>query len=385
MPASSGASLRPLSRALLARDERHLLSPEDGRRFRGQRVLITGAAGSLGGALARHIARQHPAQLALLDLADAALVRLELTLLERHPALALDVVVGDVTRASDVRHAMRTARPDVVFHLAGTSEVSAAERAVCTAVRTNVFGALHVAREASLAGARLVVGSGPDADAVGTVLAATRRLAELVSLCPAASGFRPLIVRIDEVLDGSNGVVPTMLARLCAGRPLLVPTAHARVPLITMAEAVALLVKADAVGRRCDMFRLDTGEPMLLVDVAERLLRWAGDAGLKRVPVRIASETRGGAAGPEEDTFSASPSPSLRVRRERTPDTSAMSRILRAMRHDLRRRDALAVLASLSAAVPPYRPSRTAREVAAVSTLYAISPAIVRPSPPLCA
>lgn len=381
MPVLPSASRRSVSDALLARGERHLLSPEDRRLLRGQRVLIAGAAGALGAALARRLARCRPSALALFDLADSGLVRLELDLLERHPVLPVTVIVGDVTRASDVRHAVRSVRPDVVFHLASASEVSAAERAACAAVRTNVFGALHVARETSLAGARLVLASAREAGTAATVLGATRRLAELVTLCPSHDGYRPVIVRLDDIVDASGGAVPQMVARLRSGRPLLIANEETRLPLMTMAEAVSLLLKADLVGRRGEVYRLDTGLPVRLADLAERLLAWGAQAGLRRVPVRVASQGRGAAAAGGGGGFGPARHPALGVRHEPVPDTAALSRILRALRHDLRRRDALAVLANLRAAVPGYEPSRMACEVAAASTLHATWPAASRPSP----
>jgi FlaA1/EpsC-like NDP-sugar epimerase len=380
-----GASARTLHEALLGRCERNVMTRGDGRAFTGQRILITGAAGFIGAALARRIVRFKPAQLTLMDQSDSGLVRLEM---ELQTGVPLNLVLGDVSRISDVRNTVRDARPNVVFHAAAAGRVALAERAVCATVRTNVFGTVHVARETSAAGARLVLISTRDAETAPTLVGATRRLAELVSMCPKDTGFRPIIVRLGHMLELPAGPVHTWLEQLRSGRPLHVADAAAPQALMTVREAVSLMLKADLLGGPGQVFQLDSGDPSLSVDVARRLLAWASDQGLASVPLRGARLPRTRRSGAEPVSglrfTSVAGHAGVQFALQRTPDTLMMSRILRALREDLRRRDALTALADLRAAIPGFLPSSAAREEATAATLH-LTGVTWRPVQPLAA
>jgi nucleoside-diphosphate-sugar epimerase len=308
-----------------------------------------------------------------MDQSDSGLVRLETELRLLRAGLAVNVVLGDVSRVSDVRNVVRDARPHAVYHAAACGEISTCDRAVCATVRTNVFGTLHVAREAASVGARLVLISSREADA-GTTVGATRRLGELVSMCPSAPGFRPLIVRIDDVIERPAAPVDILLEQLRHGKPLLIPEAVGPRTLMTAREAVSLILKADLVGRAGEVYRMDAGAAIDLATIARRLLAWADSCGIRTVPLRVARRRTLSPEAPnclDPLPFESAGHPGLQVAQQRVPDTVMMSRILRALREDLRRRDALTALADLRAAVPGFLPSRAAREVAGAVTLHA--------------
>jgi nucleoside-diphosphate-sugar epimerase len=376
---------KPYQEALLGRRERDVLTRTEGRAFEGQRVLITGGAGFVGAALARRILKFKPAQLTLMDQSDSGLVRLEMDL---HSPARLNLVLGDVSRISDVRNTIRDARPDVVFHAAAASRNALAERAVCATVRTNVFGTLHVARESAAAGARLVVISTRDTESAATLMGATRRVGELVSVCPSAPGFRPTIVRLGHLLDLPAGLVDGWLDQLRTGRPLLVPEGAGPAALITGREAVSLILKADLLGSAGQVFRLDSGDATEPAEIARRLLAWASAHGLEPVPLHASplQEPRPSMARACDLVFTpAAGHPRIQYATQRTPDTRMMNRILRALREDLRRRDAFTAMADLRAAVPGYLPSTVAREEAASVTLQTAMGMTWRPLQPLSA
>jgi hypothetical protein len=143
---------------------------------------------------------------------------------------------------------------------------------------------------------------------------------------------------------------------------------------MTIREAVSLMLKADLLGGPGQVFRLDSGEPSLSIDIARRLLAWASDHGLPAVPLRRPRlpRARRGADDAESGLRFApvAEHAGLQFALQRKPDTLMMSRILRALREDLRRRDALTALADLRAAIPGFLPSSAAREEAAAATLH---------------
>jgi FlaA1/EpsC-like NDP-sugar epimerase len=200
-----------------------LLTVNDRRAFTGRRIVVTGAAGALGSALARQLAACGPARLTLLDHSDRALFALEQDLRERHPGLDIVAVLADVSRRAEIDAAFRTGRPDVVYHAAAYQH-AAIERSVVAAVRTNVLGALETAEAAREAGARFVLISSDTAAEPASVTGATTRLAEMAVLGLAAATFRPVAVRV---------------------------------PAAQIEEAATLVLQADLAGGRGMVFWLD--------------------------------------------------------------------------------------------------------------------------------
>jgi FlaA1/EpsC-like NDP-sugar epimerase len=368
-----------LQEILLGRRERQVLTAAERRTFRGQRVLVTGAGGSVGSELARQLAECGPARLTLVEHSEYNLFRLERELAEQFPDVPLEPVLGDVTRANDLRHVARAARPHVVYHAAAYKHVTMTERAVCGAVRTNVLGTLNAARAAEDVGARLVLVSTDKAAQPASVMGATKRAAELAALLYASSTFRPVAVRFGNVLGSSGSLLEIMLERLHEGRPIPITHENATRYFMTPREAVSLVLKADLLGRAGEIYWLDMGEPVRILDLAERLLAWAAAQGIRPVPIEIIG-LRPGEKLREELTTQGLELCRTRHRRvwvARQPpvDRAAIVRVLRALREDVRRGDGLTALADLRAAVPEYVPSRQARDLAAASSLGQTTPA----------
>jgi FlaA1/EpsC-like NDP-sugar epimerase len=362
-----------LHERLLGRAERAILTAADRQAFRGQRVLITGAGGSIGSELARQVANCGPARLTLVEQSEYNLFRIERELAVTHRGLALDVVLGDVTRPPDMRRAFCAARPHVVYHAAAYKHVGMAERAICPAVRTNVFGTVTVTRAAAEVGARFVLISSDKAAQPASVMGATKRLAELASLSLASGTFRPVAVRFGNVLGSSGSLLEIMLERVRDGRPIPITHEAATRYFMTAREAVALVMKADRLGRSGEIYWLDMGRPVRILDVAARLLDWAAEHGLPRVPLEIIGLRPGEKLREELTTqgLALCRTSHARVWMTRQPDIErdAIRRVQRALRDDLRRGDALSALADLRAAVPEYVESREAREQAAAASI----------------
>jgi FlaA1/EpsC-like NDP-sugar epimerase len=362
--------------ALLGREQRQILSTEERFRFAGQRIMVTGAGGSLGSELARQIAACRPARLTLVEQSEYNLFHIERELAASCPGVPIDPVLGDVSRMRHMRAACQQARPHAIYHAAAYKHVTMVERAVCPAIETNVFGTLNVARAAQEVAARLVVVSSDKAAQPRSVMGATKRLAELVALLEAESTFRPLAVRFGNILGSSGSVVELMIERIQAGLPIQITDPDATRYFMTAREAVGLILKADLIGRAGEIYWLDMGAPVRIGDLAVRLLAVAKRAGFKEVPIEIIG-LRPGEKLREDLTsqgldLTRTTHGQIWVARQRMIDEGRVRRALRALRDDVRRHDPMSAITDLCAAVPDFVPSTEARQVAAMTAVHAV-------------
>jgi len=271
---------------LLGRPVRSLLGAAERRRFAGASVLVTGAGGTIGSELARQIAACRPARLTVVDHSEHALFQIERELLEVAPAVAIDPVLEDVTRRSAIARVVRAARPAVVFHAAAYKHVTMAERAICAAARVNVLGTATVLAAAAEAGARFTLISSDKAAAPQSVMGATKRMAELVTLA-APRGTRVNVVRFGNVLASSGSFVTVMAERIAQGRSIVLTDPAATRYFMTVGEAVSLVMKADRLSSGRETFWFDMGQPVRIGDLASRLSAIAERRGHPRVATEV--------------------------------------------------------------------------------------------------
>ncbi|MFP5378597.1 MAG: polysaccharide biosynthesis protein [Vicinamibacteria bacterium] len=355
--------------AILGREERELLSEWDRERLAGARVLITGAGGSVGGALAKVVARCQPEMLTLLDHSEYALFRVEQELARVAPGVTVVPLLGDVVRRRSLRQAFERTFPDVVYHAAAYKHVTMTERAVAPAIEVNVFGTLNVARTAREYAARLVLVSTDKAAQPASVMGATKRLAEMVVMAQEDSDFRPVAVRFGNILGSSGSLIEIVADAIRAGRPIPLTDPQATRYFMTAREAVSLVLKADLLGQGGEIYWLDMGEPVRVLDIVDRMRHLAIERGERSVPIQVVG-LRPGEKQREELTtqgLDLGPTPHRRIWKARQPalDRARIARVVRAMREDLRRGDVLAALQDLAAAVPEYTPSKQAWQQAA--------------------
>jgi len=357
---------------LLGRRVQHVLTAEDRRAFAGQRVMVTGAGGSVGSELARQIAGCRPARLTLFEQSEYTLFRIEQELAEDFPGVQLDPVLGDVRRRRSVRAAFDAAAPHVVYHAAAYKHVTMTERAVCPAVEANVLGAVNVARSAVDHDARFVLISSDKAAQARSVMGATKRLAELAVLSFESPAFRPVVVRFGNILGSSGSVVEVMIARAMRGRPLLVTHPDATRYFMTAQEAVALVMKADLMGRGGETYWLDMGAPVNLMTLVQRLQSLLERSGGRAPSVKVIGLRPGEKLHEELTTHGLElcQTSHKRIWSARQPecDAEAIRRVLRALRDDVDRNDAMSALSDLCAGVPEFEPSPEAWRAAAAAT-----------------
>ncbi|MDW3178154.1 MAG: nucleoside-diphosphate sugar epimerase/dehydratase [Acidimicrobiia bacterium] len=239
----------------------------------GQRVLVTGAGGSIGSELCRQIARFAPAQLVMVDRDESALHGVQLTL-EGHALLDhRNLVVADIRDAPRVAEVFEEHAPNVVFHAAALKHLPLLEMYAEEGWKTNVLGTNNVLRSAARVGVTHFVNISTDKAADPTsVLGYTKRLAEqLTSWYANRSRGDWVSVRFGNVLGSRGSMLRTFRAQVDAGGPITVTHPDVTRFFMTPQEACQLVIQAGAVGHRGEALVLDMGEPVRILDVAQRL------------------------------------------------------------------------------------------------------------------
>jgi FlaA1/EpsC-like NDP-sugar epimerase len=252
--------------------------------LQGRRVLVTGAGGSIGAEICRQVAKCAPELLVLLDHDETHLHDLLATL--SHPAVPELVDVRDAARLNRVfdRH-----RPDVVFHAAAHKHVPMLETAPSEAVMTNVVGTSNVVEAAdSFDVAHLVLISTDKAVRPSSVMGASKSVAEQVVLTRARSSGRAWCgVRFGNVLGSRGSVIPTFSRQIQAGGPVTVTDARMTRYFMTIPEAVQLVLQAAAMSSGGELFMLEMGQPVRILDLAHRMIRLSGRRPGTDVEIRI--------------------------------------------------------------------------------------------------
>jgi FlaA1/EpsC-like NDP-sugar epimerase len=240
-------------------------------------VLITGAAGSIGSELVRQCASYGPPSLTLIDRNENGLFYLEREILEGFPGIPLNVVVGDILDDATVARAFAIAPPKYVFHAAAFKHVPLMEANPEEAVKNNVLGSRKLAlasREAEVD--KFVLISTDKAVRPTSVMGATKRAAELFcqAFDPGETQF--ISVRFGNVLGSEGSIVPLFRRQIRAGGPVTVTDPAAVRYFMTIPEAVQLVLQAGTMGEGGEIFLLEMGRPVKIIDVAHNLIRLSG-------------------------------------------------------------------------------------------------------------
>jgi len=243
----------------------------------GRRVLVTGAAGSIGSELCRQILDYAPARLICLDQSETGLYFLRLCLLEhRHSACSV-FRVADVCDTDRVRKLLLDFSPEVIFHAAAYKHVPIMESNVQEAVKNNVLGLFGLLDLADAAGCKsFVLISSDKAVNPTNVMGATKRICELILSSRPANGMRCVSVRFGNVLGSSGSVIPVLKQQLGNHQPLTITHPDIRRFFMLTPEAVALVLQAFAIGSHGDILVLDMGESVRILDLARSLIRLSG-------------------------------------------------------------------------------------------------------------
>lgn len=255
----------------------------------GASVLITGGGGSIGSELVRQILDVGPGLITVADNHEEALWSIERELADRiavNPATAFVPILADIRSPEAVDAVIARAKPDVVFHAAALKHVPIVELSPAEGVMTNVIGSRNVIDACERMGVKrfVLISTDKAVDPIGA-MGATKRLAELLTVASARRTGRPYVaVRFGNVLGSSGSVIPTFQRQLEEGRPLTVTHADTTRFFMTIPEAVSLILQAGATAEVGDIYVLDMGEPVKIVDLARDLIRLSG-LDVNRVPI----------------------------------------------------------------------------------------------------
>ncbi len=264
---------------LLGRDAVQLDAGALSKFLAARSVLVTGAGGSIGSELCRQIVRYKPSQLVLFDMSEFALYTLREEFVVLFPDIQLVCAVGDVKNATRVDAVMAAYRPAVVFHAAAYKHVPLMEEInAWEALRNNAFGTCVVGQAAIRHGVeKFVLVSTDKAVNPTNVMGASKRLAEMV--CQSLhlqSSTRFEMVRFGNVLGSSGSVIPKFRDQIAAGGPITVTHPDIVRYFMSIPEAAQLVLQAACMGQGGEVFVLDMGDPIKIVDLARNMIRLSG-------------------------------------------------------------------------------------------------------------
>ena len=252
------------------------------RCVRGKSVLVTGAGGSIGSELCRQIVTLTPTRLHLLDHSEFALYTIRQELATRFPELAIHAHLGSVCNADLVDRILREGQVDTIYHAAAYKHVPLVEANIVEGLRNNVLGAQVVAAGAARHAVRTCVLISSDKAVRPTnIMGASKRIAELIFQAAARSGGANnattfCMVRFGNVLGSSGSVIPLFQRQIARGGPVTITHPEVSRYFMLIAEAAQLVIQAGAMAKGGDVFVLDMGEPVRIVDLARTMIAMHG-------------------------------------------------------------------------------------------------------------
>ena len=274
---------------LLERDEIHLNQEEIREYIKDKRVMITGAGGSIGSELVRQVGRFHPQALALIDFSEENLFRIEGECTQRFGFVPTSGFLVDVKNRESACRAFRKFAPDIVFHAAAYKHVPMQEMHPWEAVLNNISGTRNVV-DAAIENRvqRFVLVSTDKAVRPCNVMGATKRVAEMLVECMNGSAVtRFMAVRFGNVLWSSGSAIPLFQKQIAKGMPVTVTHPDMTRYFMSIPEASQLILQAGAMGQGSEIFILDMGKPMRIVDLARDLIRLNGLEPDKDIPIQF--------------------------------------------------------------------------------------------------
>lgn len=241
-------------------------------------ILVTGGGGSIGSELCRQIAAHHPRQLVIFDIYENNVYDIQQELKERFPGLDLVVLIGSVRNTHRINMVFETYRPNIVYHAAAHKHVPLMEDSPNEAIKNNVFGTYKTAEAADRYGAeRFVLISTDKAVNPTSVMGASKRMCEMViQMMNGRSKTDFVAVRFGNVLGSNGSVIPLFKNQIEHGGPVTVTHKDIIRYFMTIPEAVSLVLQAGAYAKGGEIFILDMGEPVRILDLAENLIRLSG-------------------------------------------------------------------------------------------------------------
>ncbi|MDD2921919.1 MAG: nucleoside-diphosphate sugar epimerase/dehydratase, partial [Anaerolineales bacterium] len=263
---------------LLRRDPVRVNDEKVGQTLEGRRVLVTGAGGSIGRELCRQIARRNPSELVLLGHGENSIFEIQLELQSNYPTLKIFPVIADIRNAQRLDSVFKERQPQVVFHTAAHKHVPLMEANVVEAITNNVLGTRNVVQAAlDHNSERFVLISTDKAVRPSSIYGATKRIAEMITLEAAQKYQRAFtVVRFGNVLGSRGSIIPIFKNQIANGGPVTITHPDMVRFFMTIPEAVYLVLQSASMENGGEVFVLNMGKPVRILDLAEDLIKLSG-------------------------------------------------------------------------------------------------------------
>ena len=272
---------------LLFRDPIEVENPETKAFYAGKTVLVTGGGGSIGSELCRQIAALQPKKLVILDIYENNAYDVQQELIRKYgDKLNLEVIIASVRDVERLEHIFRDLRPEVVFHAAAHKHVPLMEHSGVEALKNNVLGTYNVAEMSEKYGVeKFLLISTDKAVNPTNVMGASKRLCEMVIQCRENSKTEFTAVRFGNVLGSNGSVIPLFKRQIEAGGPVTLTDKRIIRYFMTIPEAVQLVMVTCAMAHNGELFVLDMGKPVKILDLAENMIRLSGFTPYKDIDI----------------------------------------------------------------------------------------------------
>lgn len=334
-----------------------------------KRILVTGAAGSIGSELCRQIAPLGIKELIMLDNAETPMHNLRLEFEERFPKLNFTPVIGDVRLAPRMDYIFKTYRPDIVFHAAAYKHVPLMEENPCEAILVNVVGSRNIANKCIEYGAeRMVMISTDKAVNPTNIMGTTKRLAEIyvqalglaIEEGKVQGTTKFVTTRFGNVLGSNGSVIPRFREQIAKGGPVTVTHPEITRFFMTIPEACRLVMEAANMSSGNEIFVFDMGEPVRIADMARRMIQLAGynpdeDIKIEYIGLRPGEKLYEEVLANEENTTPTSHG-RIRVANVRPMEYSKVCNIVTEMEELARKVDITSLVQLMKRTVPEYAP-----------------------------
>jgi FlaA1/EpsC-like NDP-sugar epimerase len=347
---------------LLGRNPARLDEQQISGKLEGKVILVTGAGGSIGSELCRQIARFGPKMIVGYEISENALFHLNQEMKEDFPGVAFRPEIGSVQKPERLSEVLDQHQPSILYHAAAYKHVPMMEAHMFEALENNVFGTYHTGLAAARHGLEdFVLISTDKAVRPTSIMGTTKRVAELAVNSLQNGGTRFVSVRFGNVLGSNGSVIPLFKKQIAAGGPVTVTHPEMQRYFMTIPEASQLVLQASSMGRGGEIFVLDMGKPVNIVDLARNLILLSGLRPEEDIRIKFIGIRPGEKLYEELHTFEES---TLPTRHEKVKifagppiDCEEMRRLLETLRQLCDVRDVPQLILQLKQMVPDYNPS----------------------------
>ncbi len=327
-------------------------------------VMVTGAGGSIGSELARQIAKYRPKQLILLDIYENNVYDVQIELTRRHPELNLKVLIESIRDEKRIDRVMNRYRPEILFHAAAHKHVPLMENNPFSAVLNNVFGTRNVIGAAGKYGVKKFVQISTDKAVNPTnVMGCTKRICE--KMIQNANGKMEtdyVAVRFGNVLGSNGSVIPLFKKQIAQGGPVTVTDERIIRYFMTIPEACQLVLIAGSMAKGGEIFVLDMGEPVKIIELAKNLIKLSGKELGKDIEIKIVGLRPGEKLYEEilldKETMEETMNNKIFVEKPEVLDGEILENQLKSLKELLSQEDEEILIQKLREIVPEYHPNR---------------------------